>query len=185
MIAGLTLENAVARRPLLPLGRRLVPEAIHGQNRRPATAWKMCQQGTCPQDHDRAQGFREKRKARIRRAESCLSRDDIGFTWQNTLQFVRRMRKSWSKFPFGVGHCSRSFVVQRFRRSARNGIKMEQSGKCERCGDVGAHRWINDLLRFRLTKIGAVLCQKCYEGLMQADARAWQWFRKFRDRLPN
>ncbi len=45
--------------PLLPFGRRLVPEELHGQIRRPATAWNKYQQGTCPQDHDRAQGFRE------------------------------------------------------------------------------------------------------------------------------
>jgi hypothetical protein len=30
--------------------------------------------------------------------------------------------------------------------------------------------------------IGVVLCGKCYDALMQADARAWKWFREYRDR---
>jgi hypothetical protein len=68
MITGLTLENTVARAPLLPLGQRLAPRKLHGQIRRRATAWNKYQQGMCPQDHDRAQGFPEKRKALIQRA---------------------------------------------------------------------------------------------------------------------
>ncbi len=55
--------------------------------------------------------------------------------------------------------------------------------KCERCGNVGKQRWIDDLLRFRMTKIGVFLCDKCYKALMQADARAWKWVREYRDRL--
>jgi len=57
-------------------------------------------------------------------------------------------------------------------------------GKCERCGNVGKHRWIDDLFRFRMNRIGVVLCRECYKALMQADARAWEWFRGYRDRLP-
>lgn len=57
-----------------------------------------------------------------------------------------------------------------------------QAVGCERCGNVGRHRWIDDLLQFRVTEIGVSLCNKCYAALRQADARAWEWFRKFRDR---
>jgi len=54
---------------------------------------------------------------------------------------------------------------------------------CEPCGNVGKHRWIDDLLRFRMNKIGVFLCDKHYKALLQADARAWAWFREYRDRL--
>jgi len=52
---------------------------------------------------------------------------------------------------------------------------------CARCGSAGQHRWIDDLLRFRMNKIGVILCDKCYDALVQADARAWDWFREYRD----
>ena len=52
---------------------------------------------------------------------------------------------------------------------------------CERCGNVGKHRWIDYLLRFRMNKIGVFLRDKCYKALRQADARAWAWFREYRD----
>jgi len=54
MIAGLTLENAAARGPLLLLGRRVVPQGLHGQILNRATAWNQYQQGMCPQHCDRA-----------------------------------------------------------------------------------------------------------------------------------
>jgi len=61
-------------------------------------------------------------------------------------------------------------------------MKPRPAAACEHCGDVGKQRWINDGLQFRTTRIGVVLCQKCYKALRQADARAWAWFREYRDR---
>ncbi|MGA6970005.1 MAG: hypothetical protein WBY93_00125 [Candidatus Binatus sp.] len=53
---------------------------------------------------------------------------------------------------------------------------------CERCGDIGKQRWIRDLTR-PLNQISVFLCKKCNKDLMQADADAWAWFRKYRDRI--
>jgi hypothetical protein len=52
---------------------------------------------------------------------------------------------------------------------------------CERPGNVGKHRWIDNLLNFRMNKSGVFLCDKHYKALLQADARAWAWFREYRD----
>jgi hypothetical protein len=30
-------------------------------------------------------------------------------------------------------------------------------------------------------RISVALCDKCYDVLMQADARTWKWFREYRD----
>jgi hypothetical protein len=60
-------------------------------------------------------------------------------------------------------------------------MKLRQAAVCRRCGLAGRHRWIDDLLRFQLNKIGVILCDTCYKSLIQADAEAWRWFRKFRD----
>src|SRR5208282_5736775 len=46
--------------------------------------WNKYQQGMCPQDRDRARGFPETRKPRIRRAKSCLSRGGLRFMGQNS-----------------------------------------------------------------------------------------------------
>jgi hypothetical protein len=54
---------------------------------------------------------------------------------------------------------------------------------CARCGNVGKHRWIDDLFRFRMYKIGVYLCDKCHKALNQADGPAWKWFREYRDRI--
>src|SRR5208282_3865596 len=91
VIAGLTLENAAARRPLLPFGRRLVPEELHGQIRRRATAGTSISKGCARRITIAHKGLHEKRKALIQRAKSCSSRGGLGFTWQNTLPFVWRM----------------------------------------------------------------------------------------------
>jgi hypothetical protein len=64
-------------------------------------------------------------------------------------------------------------------------MKPYHAAACERCGNVGKHRWIDDFLQFRITEIGVFLCDKCYAALRQADARAWEWFRKYRDRKPS
>ena len=61
-------------------------------------------------------------------------------------------------------------------------MKPRHDASCARCGSFGRHRRIDDLLRFRMNRIGVVLCDKCYDALMQADARAWDWFREYRDR---
>jgi len=52
---------------------------------------------------------------------------------------------------------------------------------CERCGEVGEPRWIADLLQGQISEIGVFLCDKCYTALERADARAWEWFREYRD----
>jgi hypothetical protein len=61
-------------------------------------------------------------------------------------------------------------------------MKPRHTAACARCRNVGKLRWIDDLLRFRMNKIGVFLCDSCYTALMQADARAWEWFREYRDR---
>ncbi|MGA6970003.1 MAG: hypothetical protein WBY93_00115 [Candidatus Binatus sp.] len=61
-------------------------------------------------------------------------------------------------------------------------MKARHVAACARCGNAAKHRWIDDLLRWRMYRIGIDLCVKCYDGLMQADARAWAWFRGWRER---
>jgi len=62
-------------------------------------------------------------------------------------------------------------------------MKPHPDAVCARCGDVGKQRWITDLLRGRVSKIGVILCDKCWNALMQADGPVWAWFRKYRDEL--
>ena len=64
-------------------------------------------------------------------------------------------------------------------------MKSGHAAACERCGNAGELRLIDDLIRFRMTEIGVNLCNECYAALRQADARAWEWFRKYRDRKPS
>ena len=52
---------------------------------------------------------------------------------------------------------------------------------CERCGNVGKHRWIDYLLRFRMNKIGVFLRDKCYKALRQAARARLGSFREYRD----
>ena len=52
---------------------------------------------------------------------------------------------------------------------------------CERCGNVGKHRWIDYLLRFRMNKIGVFLRDKCYKALRQAARARLGLFREYRD----
>jgi len=61
-------------------------------------------------------------------------------------------------------------------------MNFRHDAACARCGSVGQHRWIEDLRQFRMNRIGVILCNKCYDALRQADARAWDWFREYRDR---
>ena len=67
-------------------------------------------------------------------------------------------------------------------RRSGNSLSMNprQNVACTRCGSVGKRRWIDDLYRFRMNQIGVILCDKCHRALMQADARAWDWFRESR-----
>lgn len=64
-------------------------------------------------------------------------------------------------------------------------MKPYHDATCERCGNTGKRRWIDDLLEFRITRNCVSLCNKCYAALRQADARAWEWFRNYRDRKPS
>jgi len=52
---------------------------------------------------------------------------------------------------------------------------------CERCGNVGKHRWIDYLLRFRMNKISVFLRDKCYKALRQAARARLGLFREYRD----
>jgi hypothetical protein len=60
-------------------------------------------------------------------------------------------------------------------------MKSRRAPACARCGRSGKHRWIDDLFRWRMYRISVALCDKCYDVLMQADARTWKWFREYRD----
>jgi hypothetical protein len=60
-------------------------------------------------------------------------------------------------------------------------MKLSLAGTCERCEHGGKQRRIRDLTR-PLNTVGVYLCDKCNKALMQADADAWAWFRKYRDR---
>ena len=84
MIAGLILENAAARRPLLPFGRRLVPEELHGQIRRRATAGTSISKGCA-------------RRITIARKAFAKS-GSLEFNGQNLAQVVQ-VSDSWVKIP--------------------------------------------------------------------------------------
>ena len=70
-------------------------------------------------------------------------------------------------------------------RGSGNSLSMKpcHDVACARCRSVGQRRWIDDVFRFRMNRIGVFLCDKCYRALIQADARAWEWFREYRDRM--
>jgi hypothetical protein len=54
--------------------------------------------------------------------------------------------------------------------------------KCERCGNVGKPRQLNELLEFDGREPIIVLCNHCVNLLRYADASTWKWFREFRNR---
>jgi len=63
-------------------------------------------------------------------------------------------------------------------------MKARHAAVCARCGKLGKHSEIKDAVGLFLMRIDdIVLCDKCYNALIQADARAWRWFRKYRDEL--
>ena len=99
------------------------------------------------------------------------------------------MRRSGAAAEPGRGARSTGCVLS-LARSSANSMSMKPRhtatlppGKCERCESFGRRRWIDDLLKFRMYKIGVFLCEKCYKAFRQADGPAWTWFRKYRDRL--
>ena len=42
---------------------------------------------------------------------------------------------------------------------------------------------VNDLLDHDKRVAAVALCDQCLRGLKYADARTWEWFRRYRDRL--
>jgi hypothetical protein len=54
---------------------------------------------------------------------------------------------------------------------------------CERCEKAGRPRRLNELLQHDSNEPAIALCRKCVHLLRYADARAWRWFREYRDRL--
>jgi hypothetical protein len=60
--------------------------------------------------------------------------------------------------------------------------KPGHAGACARCGRIGRQRWVDDLVDLSIENTSIVLCEDCYRHLKEADARAWAWFRKYRDR---
>jgi len=58
-----------------------------------------------------------------------------------------------------------------------------RAAACARCGKVGKLRQIDDVIGFFLKQIiDVVLCDRCNDALIYADATEWEWFRQYRDR---
>lgn len=62
-------------------------------------------------------------------------------------------------------------------------MKPSHGAACARCGKAGQPYQLNDLLEQDESQPCAMICDQCMELLVYADARAWRWFRKYRDRL--
>ena len=54
---------------------------------------------------------------------------------------------------------------------------------CARCGRPGKPHQLNDLVQFDKNEPVIVLCDPCVRLLKYADAKTWEWFRRYRDRL--
>ena len=62
-------------------------------------------------------------------------------------------------------------------------MNLRHTAAYARCGSVGKPRQLNDLLRFDRNEPVVALCDQCLNLLKYADARTWEWFRRYRDRL--
>jgi hypothetical protein len=54
---------------------------------------------------------------------------------------------------------------------------------CARCGQSARPHQLNELLEFDEREPVIALCGQCVNALKYADARTWEWFREYRDRL--
>lgn len=62
-------------------------------------------------------------------------------------------------------------------------MKYHPAAACARCGGVGMQRHLDELLRSNRDEPAVALCDECLHLLKYADAKTWNWFRKYRDRL--
>ena len=62
-------------------------------------------------------------------------------------------------------------------------MKRRHAATCARCGNVGTPYQLIDLLEFDRNQLIVALCDRCLRLLKYADARTWEWFRKYRDQL--
>jgi hypothetical protein len=54
---------------------------------------------------------------------------------------------------------------------------------CARCGNAGKQCQLNELLQIDKHEPAVALCDQCLRLLKYADARTWEWFREYRERL--
>ncbi len=62
-------------------------------------------------------------------------------------------------------------------------MESRRATACARCWNTGKQRQINELLEFDKSEPVIALCDDCLHALKYADAKTWNWFRKYRDRL--
>jgi excisionase family DNA binding protein len=62
-------------------------------------------------------------------------------------------------------------------------MKRRHAAACAHCGNVGKPRQLNELLERDRNEPAIALCDQCVRLLKYADARTWEWFREYRDRL--
>jgi hypothetical protein len=55
---------------------------------------------------------------------------------------------------------------------------MRDAGTCEHCREIGAPRLIDALSLGRSAAMDIVLCDKCFEELMDLETVIWTWFRQ-------
>ena len=62
-------------------------------------------------------------------------------------------------------------------------MKPSIAGACALCGNAGKENQLNDLLESDKNEPIVALCDQCLNTLKYADARTWEWFRRYRYRL--
>ena len=62
-------------------------------------------------------------------------------------------------------------------------MKPRHAAACARCGKAGKPRQLDELLQHNKSAPIVVLCNQCVHALRYADARTWEWFRRYRARL--
>jgi hypothetical protein len=86
--------------------------------------------------------------------------------------------KAWRS---GMGSPPRPrLMIARPRDSSASGGK---KNSCAYCRSPGKPRQLNEVLRFDRREPEVALCDDCLRLLRFADARIWEWFRRYRDQL--
>lgn len=62
-------------------------------------------------------------------------------------------------------------------------MKKQAAKACARCGNPGKPRRLNELLKSDANEPVIALCDRCLRLLKYADARTWEWFRRYREGL--